>query len=244
MKKLLKIFWIAATLICVIGGFGSLADGNTFVGIVFLFIGLGNMVHIIKERRESKKPIKKANNTTEKPIKESTQKPMETPMDKPIEKPIKPVKKPIKTIETYVAGVQHENDQGKFIQKIIKDYVKENYDYSNFEDYTNKEILEDAEDVWEYDLEEVDSVKLVPEPTNPYDPNAIKIIHEDMGHIGYVPAKMTSKVCKVPDKEATYTLELKGGRHKYWDIDEYGEEKVKSETRPYYFDLIIEWEEE
>lgn len=36
--------------------------------------------------------------------------------------------------------------------------------------------------------------KLVPEPDNEFDPNAIKIIHEDGTHLGYIPAKETATV--------------------------------------------------
>ena len=35
------------------------------------------------------------------------------------------------------------------------------------------------------------------EPTNPYDPNAIKILAHDGNHVGYVPKDMTSEVRKV-----------------------------------------------
>ena len=36
--------------------------------------------------------------------------------------------------------------------------------------------------------------KVVPEPTNQYDPNAIKIIHQDGMHLGYVPAEDTDQL--------------------------------------------------
>ena len=35
---------------------------------------------------------------------------------------------------------------------------------------------------------------LEPEPTNPHDPNAIKVIAEDGHHVGYVPKDMTTQV--------------------------------------------------
>jgi hypothetical protein len=35
------------------------------------------------------------------------------------------------------------------------------------------------------------------EPTNPYDPNAIKILAHDGNHVGYVPKDMTAEVRKV-----------------------------------------------
>ena len=38
--------------------------------------------------------------------------------------------------------------------------------------------------------------RLVPEPTNDFDPNAIKIIHEGNIHVGYIPAASTDHVRK------------------------------------------------
>ena len=36
--------------------------------------------------------------------------------------------------------------------------------------------------------------EVVPEPTNQYDPNAIKIVHQDGKHLGYVPAEDTAQL--------------------------------------------------
>jgi hypothetical protein len=35
---------------------------------------------------------------------------------------------------------------------------------------------------------------LEPEPSNPHDPNAIKVIAEDGHHVGYVPKDMTAQI--------------------------------------------------
>jgi len=48
-----------------------------------------------------------------------------------------------------------------------------------------------------HDLSVGNTLKLVPEPTNPYDPNAIKIIYETFeksAFLGYVPAKFSSEI--------------------------------------------------
>ena len=48
-----------------------------------------------------------------------------------------------------------------------------------------------------HDLSIGNTLKLVPEPTNPYDPNAIKIIYETFeksAFLGYVPAKFSSEI--------------------------------------------------
>ena len=50
------------------------------------------------------------------------------------------------------------------------------------------------DDIDDYLCEHVGTME--PEPTNPYDSNAIKILAEDGHHVGYVPKDMTSKVRK------------------------------------------------
>lgn len=58
-------------------------------------------------------------------------------------------------------------------------------------------------------------ITLVPEPDNPHDPDAIKVVHPVVGHIGYVPADYTDDVrdyVKVNPKYHThYTSREKGG---------------------------------
>jgi len=49
------------------------------------------------------------------------------------------------------------------------------------------------------------SLKLIPEPSNPYDPNAIKIIYETFEKsmfLGYVPAKFSSEISALIEVEA------------------------------------------
>lgn len=77
------------------------------------------------------------------------------------------------------------------------------------------------------------------EPENPYDEHAIAIIHEEMGHIGYIPRKHIHKVKKLIDcgRDLSIKIILKGGRYKYYDGFE---EKIKTASNPYYLDLIIE----
>lgn len=48
------------------------------------------------------------------------------------------------------------------------------------------------------------SLELIPEPENPSDPNAIKVI-VDGQHIGYVPVKKCAKVKKILGKTITET---------------------------------------
>lgn len=150
---------------------------------------------------------------------------------------------------TYVAGVKHKNSYGQSRQKLIKNYVKEYHNCDIFDkddyDYVSDKDIEDAYDngwekkYYQYELEEFDTINLVREPENPYDEHAIAIIHEKMGHIGYIPRKHIYKVKKLMDcgRDLSFKIILNGGRYKYYDGFE---EKIKTASNPYYFDLIIE----
>lgn len=222
----------------VIGGF------LFFVGAVFMYAGKFLIATILFfasawslwKTLKNKKASQTEAQTTSKAAPEKTETQIATTVK---QEKIKPHE-----FNTFIAGVQYENSEGKSIQRIIKAYVQDNYDYNNFEDYTNKEIKEYNESIWEFDLEEYDTILFEDEPTNEFDPTAIKVIHEEMGHIGYIPKKDKQKLknflAKYP--EHTVTLTLKGGRHKFVDIGDYGigDEKVVTETNPYYFNITIE----
>lgn len=153
-----------------------------------------------------------------------------------------------KIILTYVAGTKYKNPDGSNRQNIIKNYVKDNHDSDSFDknDYeyvSNREIEEESRildiEYYQYELTEYDSIKLERESDNPYDENAIKIIHDEMGQIGYIPRKDTEKVSQIlsnKELEVSYKIILLGGRYKYFDTNSY---KVRIKPKPFNFDLHI-----
>lgn len=154
----------------------------------------------------------------------------------------------VMSVSTYVAGVKHNNPNGESRQKIIKKYLKENHDIdlfdkNDFNYVSNKEIEEESGYVfgkkyYRYELEEFDTIRLYKELDNLYDENAIGIIHEEMGHIGYIPREDTDKVKKLLDisEKLEYRLKFYGGSYKYYDENEY---KVKTDSTTYSFKLFI-----
>lgn len=142
---------------------------------------------------------------------------------------------------TYIAGVTHKNDEGKDIQRLFKDYVSLNYDSTNFEDYTNDEIIENDLKINEYNLIEINTITLLPDPNNIYDSNAIKIIHKDLGHIGYIPKEHCIDVKNFisTDKKIEFIISFRGGKTKFVETDENLEDKVVTEEKNYYVDLTI-----
>lgn len=132
-----------------------------------------------------------------------------------------------------VVGISKKNDKGRDIQSLIRAYVDDELEMEHvdaYEDLTNKEILEDDLEVFEVDISGDFEIELDPEPDNPYDPNAIKVIHDEIGHIGYVPKEMTMKVKEAIDNDADLEWRLIGGKMKYVDSET---DKVKTKTLTY-----------
>ena len=148
------------------------------------------------------------------------------------------------TFDTYVAGVTYKNPNGVSIQSILKKYVKENYDTDRFDkddyDYwTNDEIEEYNFDVYQYELYETGTISLVPEPDNPYDSNAIMVIHDDMGMIGYIPRNDNTNLAMFLRNnldDISVDMELRSGPYKYYDSET---DKVKKKNNPYHLRLYI-----
>ena len=133
-----------------------------------------------------------------------------------------------------VAGITKKNDKGKDIQRLIQKYVKKEIELQgySYNGMTDKEIYESGEDrVYEADISGSYEIIFEPEPNNPHDPNAIKVIHKEIGHVGYVPREYTDRMHHVlKNKEYEIEWKLVGGKYKYID---YEEDKVKTETLNY-----------
>lgn len=146
--------------------------------------------------------------------------------------------------DTIVAGITKNNPNGVSIQSILKEYVKENYDTNRFDkddyDYwTNKEIEEFEFEVYQYELYESGTITLVPNPDNPYDPNAIMVLHKDMGMIGYIPKRDNINLATFLNNDfynIKVDMELESGPYKYYDLET---DKVIKKTNPYYLRLYI-----
>ena len=87
---------------------------------------------------------------------------------------------------------------------------------------TKKEIKEDGlEDTFLYKYGiAFTSAELVPEPENPHDPNAIKVIADGV-FVGHVPAKESKAVRKIMDEKKIIKTECQiyGGDYKVLDYD-------------------------
>ena len=140
------------------------------------------------------------------------------------------------TFDTIVAGVTKNNAAGKDRQKIIENYIKDDNFYDKFDkdsdDYWSpQDIKEFNWEVYQYDLHESNTIELIPEPDNPYDKNAIKVIHKEMGDLGYIPRKDNVNLAKFINSHSgnvRYSIDFEGGKYKYYDG-----EKIISGSKPY-----------
>jgi hypothetical protein len=148
-----------------------------------------------------------------------------------------------------VVGVTKANDAGKDIQSLIRDIVREKLEYEcePYGGVTNREILEDYYGERAYEAVDVGGrkeISLIPEPNNPYDPNSIKVVHEHLAHIGYVPRKDNVRVAEIiKNRKYSTSWTVVGGKYKYVDTND----KVRVESGHHYgivVDITFEEEEE
>lgn len=104
-----------------------------------------------------------------------------------------------------VAGISfHEKE-------IINELASENDDY-----YMTKKEIVDAymtdETIYKYTFS-IDDVQLEPDPDNPHDPNAIKIIVDGV-FVGYVPGRSTKRVKQILTQSPEIICEIYGGPSK------------------------------
>lgn len=91
-----------------------------------------------------------------------------------------------------------------------------------------------CERIYQYDYV-VRNITLVEEPTNQYDPNAIKVI-ADGNHVGYIKRGSTSRIRNIIKAGIiSITAEAGGGKYKYIDNDGH----MESGTAPHFMHLKI-----
>lgn len=123
-----------------------------------------------------------------------------------------------------VAGIYYREDA------VIDNLLYENPDFG----MTKKEIIECCmEDTEIYKYEPFyGSAKLVSEPDNPHDPNAIKVMVDGI-HIGYVPAKKTKSIKKILDSNNVISIgcEIFGGPYKVLPDEDADIERGKTDIK-------------
>lgn len=123
----------------------------------------------------------------------------------------------------FVAGTSYHRDE-------LLELAHENEDYH----LSKKELEEEyygTDPIYQYEFFP-DKVELVPEPTNEYDPNAIKVI-VDGQHIGYIKKGLCNHIHKLINENRIMSIDcdIYGGNYKELIVDDYSDKSkiVKSE---------------
>lgn len=157
-------------------------------------------------------PIEKEPETVEKTVEEKPET-VEEAVEEAVEEgpasanPVVSVPDDSKKTTFLVAGIYYREDA------VIDNLLYENPDF----EMTKEEIIEccmEDTDIYKYEPF-YGYADLVPEPDNPHDPNAIKVIVDGI-HIGYVPAKRTKSIKKILDSNNVIAIgcEIFGGPFK------------------------------
>ena len=96
----------------------------------------------------------------------------------------------------------------------------ENDDYN----YNKKELIElgyEDERIYQYEFYP-NKIELIPEPDNPYDPNAVKVIVDNI-HVGYIKSGSCRHILNLlkEDRIIKIDCEIGGGKYKRLEYDLY-----------------------
>lgn len=193
-------------------------DGLWLLALLILAVVVG----AIDEKRKQKNANKGGASHSEK---------VETTQTQPRREPAESKNK-----ETHkVAGITYRLDA-------FLELGEENPDYK----MTKREIIDEGmtdQRIWKYDFYPV-NVELVPEPENPHDPQAIKVVI-DGRHIGYIKSGSCAHIHNLIKSSCIEKIDVKMGGGKYKciceDYDENGNEAYtsKTDTVPYYAHITI-----
>lgn len=149
-------------------------------------------------------------------------------------------KKKYKRSAFKVAGISRRQ------RAIEGNLLTENYEYS----LSKKELVDSGmldERIYKYDPTVMDA-SLVPEPDNPKDPNAIKVLVNGV-HIGYVPAEKTDNVKELQSSKQVHsiTCEFYGGPFKVIseDYDDENDKEIYTVEKESHYvgaEITIEYE--
>lgn len=143
-----------------------------------------------------------------------------------------PKKKAERNAETHkVAGTS-------FRQDVILSMGVKNGDYTK----TKKALQAEGraeEWIYEYKFNPV-RVELVPEPENPHDPKAIKVVVDGL-HVGYIKAGSCGHIRKLLESDRIESIACKigGGRGKILTCDEDGKLVMENDDDPFWVRLTI-----
>lgn len=212
-------------IILILGGVGGILDGEFLFGLLLLVGGVFLFKNKTKTENNKKSLKENSNIDTKSAIKVET-----------INNNNNNNTKSNKNTYTFrIVGITYEGRE-KNIKEIVNDWKECNPEDLYF-GMKNKEIADEYENIYEVDVYDWCDIKLIPEPDNKHDPNAIKVV-SDFGMLGYVPADETKKVKGIIEKEHDLQWKIIGGKYKYYDD---AEDKVRTKTLTYGVEIYLNY---
>ena len=223
-------------LVCLFGGFLGLhkfIERKVGLGILYLLTGglfgigwlIDTIVYACKLFEKKPKPVIEPQPVNETPVVKDPQ-PITPKPSAPTK--VTPTKNDYERHK--VTGTSHYLDNVMSLASINDTY-----------NYTKKEMIDEEiidENIYQYDFYP-NKVELVPEPDNPYDKNAIKVVI-DGAHVGYIKAGSCGRVRNLLNSNTIEKIEprIVGGKYKSleYDEDEDSYTLVKDE-KPIFIDL-------
>lgn len=231
--------WLILFFVCVIALFvsfalpSSMGETPAMIGGIAMIVGLSALiVFIVSGIKAKHKPkvdpaLTAALSAQYKPVKPPAPAPSDNPSLQPQAAAPEP-KKATTTERIHVRGLDHYTDN-------ILAVARENPDY----DLTKRELIEECPDekVWQYYF--IVKGDLVPEPDNPYDPNAI-MVQADGLCIGHVPKGSTSHIRKLMESGRIQSMHLDIGGGKYKEVYEDEDDKYEMDRDERPFSAVLE----
>lgn len=144
---------------------------------------------------------------------------------------------PAPTTAANKGRVHHATGMAHYLDNILELAI-ENPDY----DLTKKEIIDNAmegDKIWKYEFYPT-KTELVPEPDNPYDPNAIKVV-VDGQHVAYIKSRSCSALLKKINSRTIHRLECEIGGGPYKEVyeDDDGNYEIERGERNYFVRVTV-----
>lgn len=127
----------------------------------------------------------------------------------------------------------------KYYKENLMKIAKENPDYS----LTPKQIIKIGrgdENIYQYKFAPI-RTELIPEPSNPQDPNAVKVV-VDGQHVGYIKAGSCSRILKLIRENRIEKIDckVKGGKCKWVSVwSDEGDYETGSRTDDFRIEITI-----
>ena len=148
---------------------------------------------------------------------------------RPLDEPLKQNDQSSKVKNYKIAGVSHYKEN-------ILYFASKNPKFS----MTKKEMIAaDLSKIYEYNFK-TGRTELIPEPTNPHDPNAIKVLI-DGKHVGYIKKGSCKHILNILNQDRIEKIDSKigGGNYKTLDFNGEGDLILKRGHSEYSIDVSI-----